>query len=116
MAERQSSILIDHGDMRPIAAGADESVADRNDIVQLNPDHPGFRDPEYRRRRNQIAQIAMKRSAASGSNLLPDWSNRACFWKTWPTESFSAPNTFVTTPRLYIRPNPTWCMKSSATA
>src|SRR5437588_4421954 len=60
MAERQSSILIDHGDMRPIAAGADESVADRNDIVQLNPDHPGFRDPEYRRRRNQIAQIAMK--------------------------------------------------------
>jgi len=60
MAERQSSILIDHGDMRPIAAGADESVADRNDIVQLDPDHPGFRDPEYRRRRNQIAQIAMK--------------------------------------------------------
>ena len=45
MAERQSSILIDHGDMRPIAAGADDSVADRNDIVQLNPDHPGFRDP-----------------------------------------------------------------------
>src|SRR6266581_3732936 len=60
MAERQSSILIDHGDMRPIAADADESVTDRNDIVQLNPDHPGFRDPEYRRRRNQIAQIAMK--------------------------------------------------------
>src|SRR5438445_2776213 len=60
MAERQSSILIDHGDMRPIAADADESVTDRNDIVQLNPDHPGFRDPEYRRRRNQISQMAMK--------------------------------------------------------
>src|SRR5437899_7135746 len=60
MAERQSSILIDHGDMRPIAADADESVTDRNDIVQLNPDHPGFRDQEYRRRRNQIAQIATK--------------------------------------------------------
>ena len=60
MAERQSSILIDHGDMRPIAAGADESVADRNDIVQLNPDHPGFRDPEYRARRNAIARIALE--------------------------------------------------------
>src|SRR5437588_8413225 len=60
MAERQSSILIDHGDMRPVAADANESVRDRNDIVQLDPDHPGFRDPEYRRRRNQIAEIAMK--------------------------------------------------------
>jgi phenylalanine-4-hydroxylase len=37
----------------------DEAIADRNAIVQLDPDHPGFRDPEYRRRRNQIAQIAM---------------------------------------------------------
>ena len=28
-------------------------------IVQLDPDHPGFRDPEYRARRNAIAEIAM---------------------------------------------------------
>ena len=28
-------------------------------IVDLDPDHPGFRDPEYRARRNAIAAIAM---------------------------------------------------------
>jgi phenylalanine-4-hydroxylase len=28
-------------------------------IVNLDPDHPGFRDSEYRARRNAIAQIAM---------------------------------------------------------
>lgn len=28
-------------------------------IVDLDPDHPGFRDPEYRARRNAIADIAM---------------------------------------------------------
>src|SRR2546421_2101767 len=50
-------LLHDHVDGRLVT---DESVVDRNDIVQLDPDHPGFRDPEYRRRRNEIAQIAMK--------------------------------------------------------
>src|SRR5437667_4229269 len=55
--QSREPILHDHVDGRLVT---DESVADRNDIVQLNPDHPGFRDPEYRRRRNQIAQIAMK--------------------------------------------------------
>jgi len=28
-------------------------------LVQLDPDHPGFRDKEYRARRNKIAQIAV---------------------------------------------------------
>ena len=36
--------LSDHGDMRP--------------LVELSPDHPGFRDREYRARRNAIANIA----------------------------------------------------------
>jgi len=55
--QSRQPLLHDHVDGRLVT---DESVADRNDIVQLDPDHPGFRDPEYRRRRNQIAQIAMK--------------------------------------------------------
>jgi phenylalanine-4-hydroxylase len=30
----------------------------RTNIVQLEADHPGFNDPEYRRRRDEIAQLA----------------------------------------------------------
>src|SRR5258708_30252053 len=52
-------LLLDHVDMRMVGTGPDEIVSDRNTIIQLDPDHPGFRDPEYRARRNRIAQIAM---------------------------------------------------------
>src|SRR4029077_15553038 len=60
MSENQSNILLDHVDMRQVTGDLDEALADRNTIVQLDPDHPGFRDADYRRRRNQIAQIALK--------------------------------------------------------
>src|ERR1700752_439505 len=53
-------ILSDHVDARIVTGELDGAIADRNAIVQLDPDHPGFRDAEYRRRRNQLAQIAMK--------------------------------------------------------
>ena len=55
--ESNQSLLSDHVDTRPVIA--DEEIADRNTIVQLDPDHPGFRDREYRARRNQIAQLAV---------------------------------------------------------
>ena len=49
-------LLQDHVDARPVASEAD--AANRHSIVQLDPEHPGFRDEEYRARRNRIAQIA----------------------------------------------------------
>ena len=57
--EEHQSLLADHADMRVVPLDADETPADRNRIVQLNPDHPGFRDLEYRARRNRIAQLAL---------------------------------------------------------
>ncbi len=55
----EQPLLHDHVDTRLIAADLDET-ADRNKIVQLDPDQPGFRDEEYRARRNRIAQIALE--------------------------------------------------------
>lgn len=33
---------------------------DADQLVELNPDHPGFRDPIYRARRNAIARLAIE--------------------------------------------------------
>jgi phenylalanine-4-hydroxylase len=59
LIEHNESLLADHADMRQVPLDADEASADRNRIVQLSPDHPGFRDLEYRARRNRIAEIAL---------------------------------------------------------
>src|SRR5437016_4379580 len=56
--KQEQHLLSDHVDMRLVGVESDEGTIDRNAIVQLNPDHPGFRDQEYRARRNQIAQLA----------------------------------------------------------
>lgn len=45
----------------PFAGAADAApTAGADDIVQLDQNHPGFRDPEYRARRNHIAQQALR--------------------------------------------------------
>ena len=51
------TILLDHGDMRMVT---DSDVEDRKTLIKLDPDHPGFRDADYRARRNQIAEIALR--------------------------------------------------------
>jgi phenylalanine-4-hydroxylase len=56
--QSKETLLSDHVDMRMVGIDT-ENQADRNTIVQLDPDHPGFRDQEYRARRNRIAQIAL---------------------------------------------------------
>ena len=43
--------------MRMVMANGDQITMDRNSLVRLDPDHPGFRDHEYRERRNAIAKI-----------------------------------------------------------
>jgi len=53
----KKTLLLDHVDMRPVTVN-DQDASDRT-LVQLDPDHPGFRDPEYRTRRNSIAAIAL---------------------------------------------------------
>ena len=55
----QSPLLRDHVDMRMVTERVDET-SDRNRIVQLDPDHPGFNDSRYRERRNEIARIAFQ--------------------------------------------------------
>src|SRR5215212_6197450 len=58
--QTEQALLLDHVDMRIVTTEAEDSISDRNTIVQLDPEHPGFRDSEYRARRNRIAQIALE--------------------------------------------------------
>lgn len=73
--------LLDHVDMRMVAANGDE-ILDRNAIVKLDPDHPGFRDKEYRARRNAIAQIAMTYEPGSPIPPAPYTAQEHGVWQT----------------------------------
>ena len=67
----EQTVLRDHVDMR----------LDRNSLVQLDPDHPGFRDGEYRARRNAIAQIAMSYKPGSPIPTAPYTDLEHGVWK-----------------------------------
>lgn len=67
--QTRDSILADHVDGRLVSAVEEKTSPDRNTLVQLDPDHPGFRDAEYRERRNRIAEIAM---AYEPGSPIPD--------------------------------------------
>jgi phenylalanine-4-hydroxylase len=85
-------LLLDHVDARRVeaetleseaeAGEARERVADRNTIVQLDPDHPGFRDAEYRARRNHIAEIAVNYKPGTPVPEAPYTEEENALWRT----------------------------------
>lgn len=42
-----------------VAPRPDEHAGGEVELVELSADHPGFSDPDYRRRRNEIARVAL---------------------------------------------------------
>src|SRR6266511_1359662 len=80
--ESGPSLLSDHVDMRMVSVETDEPLADRNAIVQLDPDHPGFRDRNYRARRNQIAQLAMNYQPGEPIPDAPYTAEEHQVWRT----------------------------------
>jgi phenylalanine-4-hydroxylase len=89
-------LLLDHVDARPVAAEGDDIAAcevttidtkdgvafERNSIVRLDPDHPGFRDAEYRARRNQIARIALAHEPGTQVPDAPYTPEEHALWRT----------------------------------
>jgi len=73
-------LLLDHVDMRMVTANGD--VDDRKALVKLDPDHPGFRDPEYRARRNHIAEIALSYQPGAEIPAAPYTSEEHWVWQT----------------------------------
>jgi phenylalanine-4-hydroxylase len=85
--QASDQLLLDHVDARPVAAEGDdiaacEGTTERNSIVQLDPDHPGFRDAEYRARRNQIARIALAHEPGAQVPDAPYTAEEHALWRT----------------------------------
>ena len=80
--QEQRNLLHDHVDMRMVATELSDETAERDAIVQLDPDHPGFRDEGYRARRNAIARIA---ATYEPGQPIPDAPYTADEHKLWQT-------------------------------
>ena len=85
MADDRS--LLDILDDKTTTANSAIELSDgRQAIVQLDPDHPGFRDGEYRQRRNRIAQIAVDYSAGQAVPDAPYTDEEHAVWQGVCTE------------------------------
>ena len=80
-SNESETLFRDHVDMRMVTANGDPN-GNRNAIVRLDPDHPGFRDHEYRARRNAIAQIAMTYKPGSPIPEAPYTELEHGVWQT----------------------------------
>ncbi len=54
-----------------------------SDLVQLDPDHPGFRDPAYRARRNHIAKLALQHQDGAVGALAYSDDEEATWRAVW---------------------------------
>lgn len=79
--ESRKNLLADHVDVRILATKPADDAA-RNAIVQLDPDHPGFRDSEYRARRNAIAQLAANYQPGLPLPDAPYTDEEHMLWRT----------------------------------
>jgi phenylalanine-4-hydroxylase len=86
MTNESQPLLLDHDDVGMLHTTPDDSADDstpaRNAIIQLDPDHPGFRDEAYRARRNRIAQIAMTYTPGSPIPDAPYTIEEHGVWRT----------------------------------
>jgi phenylalanine-4-hydroxylase len=57
-------------------------LAREEEIVRLDPDHPGFRDPVYRKRRNEIAKVAMAYRVGDPLPEIVYTSAEQAVWRT----------------------------------
>lgn len=83
--KQEHTLLGDHADMRMVTTDS-EAAADRKRIVQLDPDHPGFQDSDYRERRNEIARIALDYTPGDAIPDAPYTNEEHGVWKTIWTE------------------------------
>jgi len=82
MSKRKpAKLLSDHVDAGIIISDGADASAGRNAIVQLDPDHPGFRDRLYRARRNAIAQIAANYNAGMPIPIAPYTPEEHLLWQ-----------------------------------
>lgn len=52
------------------------------DLVQLDRDHPGFRDAGYRARRNHIAALALAHQEGESAPIVPYTEEEHAVWRT----------------------------------
>jgi len=107
--DEERQLLSDHVDLR--IAPADEEAADRNAIVELDPDHPGFRDAAYRARRNQIAQLALSYRPGEPIPEAPYTAEEHEVWRTiWKAlkpahQSYACAEYLAALERLHFEPD-----------